>query len=84
MSESDHIADKEVAKTLGRLPRKYFRCTNKTCDAIMPNPFRWEYGTHTEFACPYCKQDAKEIDTILAQELMKERSKKTDLNNLIS
>ena len=84
MSEGSDIADKELAKSLGRRPRKYFRCKNESCDAIVPNPLRWEYGTHADFACPYCRADAEEIDTILAQELMEERSKKTDLKNLIN
>ena len=84
MSEDlgSNIADKEMAKSIGRLPRRYFRCRNESCDAVLPNPMRWEYGTHAEYACPYCRADMDEIDTILAQELLRKRTEKSDLKNL--
>mgnify|MGYP003642366087 FL=1 len=50
----------EEAKSLGRMPRKFWQCQNSSCAKVIPNPLRWVYIKETIFDCPYCKNPAVE------------------------
>ena len=56
-----NMQNAQIAKELGRMPRKFWQCQNSSCAKSVPNPFRWVYGSKTVFKCPYCNSDTVEI-----------------------
>tara|TARA_R100001163_G_C4929402_1_gene106005 strand:+ start:254 stop:514 length:261 start_codon:yes stop_codon:yes gene_type:complete len=59
--EIPNIDPAEYAKSMGRMPRKFWQCQNASCAKVVPNPLRWVYATKTIFSCPYCRNPAVEI-----------------------
>ena len=55
------VSNPQIAKELGRMPRKLWQCQNSSCAKAVPNPLRWVEGAQTTFACPYCRSNTVEI-----------------------
>lgn len=51
----------QIAKQLGRMPKKFWQCQNSSCAKVVSNPLRWVEGSRTTFACPYCRGNTVEI-----------------------